>query len=113
MERTPTEKRREPRFAIEAGAVVRLHREGQSVCATTLNMSGCGALLRLAAPVPLAVGDSVVCDFDISSESGETLPCWADGTVVRVDGSNVVAVDFRAGCWKAGTAGTDSSSKAR
>jgi hypothetical protein len=92
------EKRREPRFDIQAGAVVRLHRDGDTVSATTVNISGCGALLQFEAPIPLAVGDAVVCDLDVTDEHGAMLPCWADGTVVRVDGVRV-AIDFRAGSW--------------
>lgn len=92
------EKRREPRLDIQAGAVVRLHRDGDIVSATTVNISGCGVLLQFEAPVPIAVGDAVVCDLDVSDEDGTMLPCWADGTVVRVDGAHV-AVDFRAGTW--------------
>jgi hypothetical protein len=92
------ENRREPRFDIQAGAVVRLHRDGEVVSATTVNISGCGALLQFEAPIPIAVGDVVVCDLDVSDEQGDMLPCWVDGTVVRVDGARV-AVDFRAGSW--------------
>jgi hypothetical protein len=95
------EKRREPRFDIQAGAVVRLRRDGDIVTASTVNISGCGVLLQFETPISIAVGDAVVCDLDISDEQGQVLPCWADGTVVRVDGTRV-AVDFRAGSWSPG-----------
>jgi hypothetical protein len=95
------EKRREPRFDIQAGAVVRLHRDGDIVSATTVNISGCGVLLQFGAPVRIAVGDAVVCEFDITDERGAMLPCWVDGTVVRVDGARIAA-DFRAGTWDCG-----------
>jgi hypothetical protein len=98
MEPTSTENRREPRFQIEAGATVELHNKGQIVSATTVNMSGCGVLLQFAEPVHLSVGDDVMCDFKLSKGSGDPLPRWGVGTVVRVDGERV-AIDFRGGGW--------------
>jgi hypothetical protein len=98
MKPTRSDKRRESRFEIEAGATVGLHKRGRSVQATTVNMSGCGALLKFPDPVDLLVGDTVMCDFHITKESGEKLPCWAEGTVVRVEDA-LVALHFHAGGW--------------
>jgi len=103
MQPTFDDRRREPRFSIQAGTVVALRRGERTVKATTINMSGCGVLLEFAEPVDLAVGDIAVCDFDLPDESGKMLPCWADGTVTRVDG-NLIAIDFRCGAWTVATA---------
>jgi hypothetical protein len=92
------DRRREPRFSIQAGAVVGLRRDGQVVNAITINMSGCGVLLQFPAPVDLTVGDTVVCDFHLPDETGRLLPCWAEGIVIRLDG-NRVAIDFRSAGW--------------
>ncbi len=92
------DKRREPRFDIRAGTAVGLYRKAQVLNATTVNMSGCGVLLQFDDSVHLAVGDTVMCDFNIQDQAGQMLPCWAEGTVVRLDGDRV-AVDFRSGGW--------------
>ncbi len=91
------DRRREPRFSIQAGAVA-LRRDGHVANAITINMSGCGVLLELTGPLDLTVGDTVVCDFHLPDESGTLLPCWAEGTVIRLDG-NRAAIDFRSGGW--------------
>jgi hypothetical protein len=112
MEPTRTQKRREARFEIEAGATVGLHKKGRTVKATTVNRSGCGVLLRFPEPVHLDVGDTVMCDFQMSKESGELLPCWAEGTVVRVDGT-LVALQFQSGGWTRGKGSSSPSDKTR
>jgi hypothetical protein len=98
MEPTPIEKRREPRLPVEVGATVRVRNKDKALRATTVNMSGCGVLLQFAEPTGFSVGDPVMCDFSLSRESDEQLPCWAEGTVVRVERLRV-AIDFRGGVW--------------
>lgn len=92
------DKRREPRSSIQAGTLVRLLHNQRALKAVTVNMSGCGVLLQFDAPVDLAVGDRVDCEFALPNESGTTLPYWAEGTIVRLEG-NRVAIDFRSGGW--------------
>jgi hypothetical protein len=98
MQATRDEKRREPRFAIQAGTLVGVRRGDKTVKAVTINMSGCGVLLQLSEPVELVVGDTVVCDFDLPNEAGALLPYWAEGSVVRLD-ENRIAIDFHCGGW--------------
>lgn len=86
MEPDGSDRRREDRFPINAGAAVAVNDNGRTASATTLNISGCGVLLQFAEPVQLAVGDQVVCDFDASHDTDKRLPYWAVGYVVRVDG---------------------------
>lgn len=112
MEPTRIQKRREARFEIEAGATVGLHKKGRTIKATTVNMSGCGVLLRFPEPAHLEVGDTVMCDFHMSKESGELLPCWAEGTVVRVDGM-LVALQFQSGGWTPAKGTSPQSRKTR
>ena len=96
MEPDGRDKRREPRFTIKTGAAVEVQKRGEIVSATTVNISGCGALLEFEIPTHLKVGDPVVCEFDVTREANKPLPCWGVGDVVRVDGRQV-AVDFKAG----------------
>jgi hypothetical protein len=112
MDPTSTDKRREPRLEIRAGTAIALYKKAQVLNATTVNMSGCGVLLQLADSVHLAVGDSVMCDFNVQGQADQTLPCWAEGTVVRVEGDRV-AVDFRGGGWTKERADTAPPDKAR
>lgn len=96
MEDHGVDKRREPRFAIGAGTVVEVFRDGRTVRATTVNISGCGVLLQLDEPIGLAVGDQVICEFSIPAGTDKPLPCWAVGDIVRIDDCRV-AIDFKAG----------------
>jgi hypothetical protein len=98
MDPNRPDKRREPRLAVRVGAAVRVRGRGRLFSATSINLSGCGALLRFEEPLDLAVGDSVTCELEVSSDDRAELPCWVDGTVVRVAGADI-AIDFRAGCW--------------
>jgi hypothetical protein len=91
-----SERRREERFPIKTGATVTVNKDGRTVSATTVDISGCGVLLQFEEPVILAVGDHVVCDFAVSHETDKPLPYWGVGCVVRVDGC-YAAVDFQAG----------------
>ena len=55
MEPDHSGNRRELRFLIEAGAGVEVCKTGQTLRATTANMSGGGVLLDFEEPVQLAV----------------------------------------------------------
>jgi hypothetical protein len=101
MEAEKSEKRKEVRYMVEAGATVELNRNGKIACATTLNMSGSGVLLRFDEPVQLAVGDEVICDFKVSHEAERPLPYWGVGNVCRVEGC-CVAIKLAAGCLSRG-----------
>lgn len=96
METDTTERRREPRFPVDAEAVVGLPNSHEFVSATATNLSGAGALLRFAKPVQLAVGDWVVCDFKIRDDPDVPLPYWGAGRVVRADGWSA-AIELSAG----------------
>jgi hypothetical protein len=55
MEPEYSTKRTEVRFLIEAGATVKASKYGQTIRATTVNMSAGGVLLHFEEPVQLAV----------------------------------------------------------
>jgi len=80
---------RELRFLIEAGATVEVSKNGQTICATTVNMSSSGVLLHFEEPVQLEVGDQVTCEFRVEHEADKPLPYWGVGNVVRVEDRRV------------------------
>lgn len=86
--------RKEPRFTIEVEAAVKVKNSDGTFRVTTVNASGWGALLELKGSVQLVVGDPVLCEFDISDQEQNPLPCWGAGNVVRVEG-RCVAVEFQ------------------
>jgi len=55
MEPDHSKKRTEVRFLIEAGATVEVTKNGQTIRATTVNMSAGGVLLHFEEPVELEV----------------------------------------------------------
>lgn len=96
MDMEQADRRREPRFPIEAGATVEVKRQGVVARATTVDISGCGVLLKFEDSGQLTVGDQVVCEFDLMQDHGASLPCWGVGNVVRLSGE-LVAIDLKAG----------------
>jgi hypothetical protein len=86
--------RKEPRLAIEVEAAVRVKDSDRTVRVTTVNASRRSVLLELKGSVQLVVGDPVLCEFDISDQEQNLLPCWGSGNVVRVEG-RCVAVEFK------------------
>jgi len=101
MEPDPSWKRRsELRFLIEAGATVEVVKSGQTVRATTVNMSGGGVLLHFEETSQLAVGDEVICEFKVENkvenDDAKPLPYWGVGSVVRVEDCRV-AIMLQAG----------------
>jgi len=96
MEPERAERRKEPRFPIQAGAVVEVNNNGRIARATTVNMSSFGALLQFQEPLPLQIGDRVICEFQVQHDEDKPLPYWGVGYVVRVEDSRA-AIDFKAG----------------
>jgi hypothetical protein len=91
-----SERRREPRFPVVAGGTVEVSKNNHKARATTVDISGCGVLLDFDAPLPLAVGDQVVCEFQVNHAADQPLPYWAVGNVVRVADCRA-AIDLTAG----------------
>jgi hypothetical protein len=85
-------KQRELRFLIEAGATVEVSKNGQTIHATTVNMSAGGVLLHFEEPVQLEVGDQVTCEFRVEHEADKPLPYWGVGNVVRVQDCRVAVM---------------------
>jgi hypothetical protein len=112
MEPEYSTKRTEVRFLIEAGATVKASKYGQTIRATTVNMSAGGVLLHFEEPVQLAVGDQVTCEFRVAHEAGSPLPYWGLGNVVRVEDCRV-AIVLKAGGFSPLESETDAATSAR
>ncbi len=73
------DRRRETRYPIEAEATVELRREKDTIPATTVDLSESGVFLRFKAPVQLAVGDEVTCEFKVRHGPDKALPLLGNG----------------------------------
>lgn len=98
MNQNREHKQRELRFLIDAGATVDVIKNGQTIRATTVNMSGSGVLLHFNQPVSLVVGDQVIGEFKIEGGADDSLPYWAVGNIVRVE-ERGVAIAFAGGAY--------------
>jgi len=87
-----SEQRREPRYVLEAEALIE-RASGEKVPASTINVSGGGLLLLLNQPLALELGEVVTCGLRLYA--GKPLQSWGTGRVVRLSGS-CVAIDFQA-----------------
>lgn len=109
-----SERRREPRYATEAEAAVEFLDMNVAFSATTVKLSESGTLLRFTGPIPLAVGDDVICEFKVRHGPDQPLPYGGVDRVVRVDGSHAV-IELSAGGpnpLESGVADSDSSDPA-
>ena len=95
MQYTDVERRRAPRYPLEARVV--LHREGaEPVYGQAVNISSSGMLVHLAAPVAFAPGDAVTVELELPPNFDKPFSRWGIGSVVRVD-EQQSAIELRAG----------------
>jgi hypothetical protein len=66
--------RKEPPFLIEIGTAVEVNNSGRAIRATSINVRGCGVLLKFQELDPFLVGDPVFCDFNIADQTQNPLP---------------------------------------
>lgn len=89
------ERRREPRYPVEAKVIV--HRDGGgSLAAMAANISSAGMLLRVERPSDFHQGEQVTVEVELPANPGPPFSAWGAATVVRVDGS-MFAVHLEAG----------------
>jgi hypothetical protein len=90
-----SERRREPRYPVEAKVTV--HKDGGgSIGAMASNISSAGMLLRVERPSDLREGERVTVDVELPAKPGAPFSAWGAATVVRVDGG-IFAVHLEAG----------------
>jgi hypothetical protein len=94
--RRRVERRKEPRFRIQIGAIVEVCNNGRISRATTVDMSLSGALIEFSEPPPLQVGDRVICEFLAMHDEDKKLPYWGVGYVVRIE-DHRAAISLKAG----------------
>lgn len=94
MRSSRIEKRRAPRFSVQASATLR-DANGRSSRATVVDISSSGIAAEMQEPLRLSPGDSVMIDVTIESAAPENypLPAWGVAKVVRVEGARV-SVEF-------------------
>lgn len=91
------DRRREPRFAIGARAVLKNRKDKSRTCpAVTLNISAGGLLLQLNEPCLFEVGDDVECEIALTDDPEQAFASWGIGRVIRVDRLNA-AVELSSG----------------
>jgi PilZ domain len=78
------ERRKAPRFPIEARVTVRKV-DGESLSARAVNISSSGMLLHIGQPFLFHVGEEVVVEVELGQNRGEGFSSWGIGKVVRVD----------------------------
>jgi len=98
MECSPEDKRRAPRYPIEARVNIQT-KSGRTFAATAVNISSSGMLLQLAQPFPLNLGEEVTVEVDLPGPSDQAWSAWGVATVVRLDGLHS-AVHLSAGSFE-------------
>ena len=96
MPHADSDRRREVRHPIQTNSVLQPQSHHVSLPATTVNVSGAGALLQLSDPALIRPGDEVTCQLDIPANADAILPCWGIGNVVRVENGRA-AVELSVG----------------
>jgi c-di-GMP-binding flagellar brake protein YcgR len=77
------DKRREPRYPIEAEVIV--HRNGEDLTAHAVNISASGMLLTLEPPSSLRLDEEVSVDVELPDDPSKPLSSWGIGKVIRED----------------------------
>lgn len=84
MKNSTEDRRRAPRYPIEARVTVR-RSTGETVLATSVNVSSSGILLHVEEPSRFEVGEEVSVELDLPSDHDQPLPVWGIGRIVRLD----------------------------
>jgi hypothetical protein len=95
MESERPKRRSEPRYPVEAKAIVHTG-GGGSVSAVAADISSHGMLLRVERPSDFQEGERVTVDVEAPDNPVMPFSAWGSGTVVRSDGSGF-AVRLQAG----------------
>jgi c-di-GMP-binding flagellar brake protein YcgR len=95
MESTPEDRRRAPRFPIEARVTVE-KASGESFSAAAVNISSSGMLLRMEPPFPLELDDEVTVEIELPDDPEKAFSAWGLGKVVRMDRESS-AIELSAG----------------
>lgn len=98
MECSPADKRRAPRYPIEAPVNVQT-KSGHRFTATAVNISSSGMLLQMTQPFPLNLGEEVTVEVHLPDAFDKALSAWGLATVVRLDGPHS-AVQLSAGSFE-------------
>jgi hypothetical protein len=98
MDQRLSNRRRAPRFPIQASVLVRKN-NGDILAAEAVNISSSGMSLRTEQPDCLVLGENVIVEIDLPDHPDKTLPAWGVGRVVRV-GEHGTAIHLQAGSFR-------------
>jgi len=84
MEDQTQERRRAQRYPIAARATVR-RASGETVSATSVNVSSSGILLQVEEPGRFEIGEEVSVELDLPPDHDQPLSVWGVGKIVRLD----------------------------
>ena len=95
MEPNNVERRKAPRYPIQARVVIHRH-AGGPISATAVDISSSGMLVRLDQPMPFCLDEAVEVELELPAASDQPFSHWGMGRVVRLDGERS-AIELRAG----------------
>jgi hypothetical protein len=85
MEPIDVERRKSPRYPIEARVVIH-QGTGEPVSGAAVDISSSGMLVHLDRPIPFHLGEEVTVEVELPPHSGKPFSPWGIGRVVRLDG---------------------------
>jgi len=85
MEHKQAERRKEPRYPIEAKALVR-RKSGETIHATAVDISSSGMLLHIEPPFLLNLEEEVTVEVELPQDPDKPFSSWGVGRVAHIDG---------------------------
>jgi c-di-GMP-binding flagellar brake protein YcgR len=86
MKHNSSERRKEPRYPVEANVIVQ-KKNGERIRATAVDISSSGIRLRLGQPCPLDQDEEVTLEVELPEHPDKPFSSWGLGRVVyRNDG---------------------------
>jgi len=79
------ERRKEPRYPIEANVMVHKN-SGETIPATAVNISSAGMLLHVGQPSRFSVGEEVTVEVELPDNPGQPFSSWGVAKIVHIDG---------------------------
>jgi len=85
MEPIDVERRKSPRYPIQARVVI-YKRAGEPVSGAAVDIGSSGMLVHLDRPIPFYLGEDVTVEVELPPHSDKPFSPWGIGRVVRLDG---------------------------
>jgi hypothetical protein len=95
MKNTGSERRKEPRYPIEARVLVHKN-SGQTIPATAANISGNGMLLHVDEPSQFRILEELSVEIELPDDPCKPFSAWGIAKVVRINGRHF-GIELRGG----------------